>query len=154
VVVSLVLGCSDRCVAPSSDAPGQSASDGAKPGLGATLSAADMDGDGEFDTCQIFRPGVLRNDIPKKGASVSVVHEGKGANTHAAGARLTATIGAKTQRRQINAVAGFGQGVAPQVRFGIGTAPAIDCLEIAWPSGQKSTTTGIPAGALFTLEGP
>ena len=67
------------------------------------------------------------------------------------GARVLVTIG--DQRRMFHLSCGEGlSGVnAKRIHIGMGTTPAIDKLEVLWPSGKKTIRKDVPAGKRITI---
>jgi hypothetical protein len=61
------------------------------------------------------------------------------------GAKVFLTIGGVRQRGDVYSGGSYGSSSDQRIHFGLGTATAVDSIEIYWPSGakQKITSTGI-----------
>lgn len=119
------------------------------------VAAGDLDGDGRVD---IFVPRaglpsvVMKNGLGGTNHWFKVRLEGSGQNRSAIGARLVLSSGGVTQSRLLTT--GSGSPVALEQHFGLGTATAIDQLDIYWPSGLHQVITPKPANiVLEVLEG-
>ena len=119
------------------------------------VAAGDLDGDGRVD---IFVPRaglpsvVMKNGLGAGNHWFKVRLEGSGQNRSAIGARLVLSSGGVTQSRLVTT--GSGSPVTLEQHFGLGTATAIDQLDIYWPSGLHQVVTARPADiVLNVLEG-
>jgi len=104
-------------------------------------AALDLDGDGDLDVVQVRterRLRILRNDMPKVGGFVDLRLKGKGGNTGAVGATVTAKAGPVKMIRHLG-VTGFGGTAWHRVHFGLGKAKQLDEVVIHWPAGAKPT---------------
>jgi hypothetical protein len=122
--------------------------------IGRSLSAADIDNDGQLDllfTNNGGAPDLLRNAGPSGNNALLVRLVGTKSNRSAIGARLTLTAGTLKEVREVKAGSGYlGQSDLRQ-HFGLAHAAQADRLEIRWPSGQTETVTAVPANQIVTI---
>jgi hypothetical protein len=85
---------------------------------------------------------------------LTVKLNGRAPNTEAAGARIFATIGARTMMREVIIGNNFlSQNPADQY-FGLGSSALVDELRVQWPDDQETTLTAVAAGQTLTLDQP
>jgi hypothetical protein len=135
----------DRSLAFVSDGAGAFVNRAAMLGLDDTYSArgvvcADFDNDGDIDILQLTNKAgnsaaLWRNDSAAAGRNFLRVRlVGLPPNTEAAGARIFATIGSRTQMREIMIGSNYtSQNPTVQV-FGLGTDTIVDRLRVEWPA--------------------
>lgn len=75
-------------------------------------------------------------------------------NRSSVGAKLTLTVGGKTQIREVRAGESYGISNSLTQYFGIGSATQIESLEVRWPSGQKIVLQSPTIDQLHTLIEP
>ena len=123
--------------------------------VGRALAAADIDNDGDLDLLAVNNNGpadLLRNAGSRGTNAVLVRLIGTTSNRSAIGARLRATIGAATQRRDVKAGSSYLAQNDLRVHFGLAAATQIDRLEIQWPNGKMpEVMTGVAAGQIVTI---
>ena len=117
--------------------------------------AADFDRDGAPDLLVGSVGGgpvrLLRNRAVVSGGWTRIELIGVESNRQGVGARLTATVGGRSLRRDVFPANG-GTGMGPvETLIGLGGARRIDTLEILWPSGKRQTLEGLPAGKVVTI---
>jgi len=71
--------------------------------------------------------------------------EGTVSNRDGIGAKITATVGARTMVRHMMAGASFVSGPPTYVHFGLGESDVIDQLRIDWPSGRTTILNDVDA---------
>jgi hypothetical protein len=110
----------------------------------------DVDGDGAQDVVMhnYFRNPLvaLLNRSESKGAWVRVRLQGKQSNRFGIGARVT--VNGRIQ--ELHCGTGYLSGNAPELHFGLGTAPTAD-VTVRWPSGSVDELKGLPANRIHTL---
>jgi hypothetical protein len=126
----------------------------ARPARG--LAVGDIDGQGRPAIVIVNmndKPSLLANRAPR-GNFISLLLAGVKSNRSAIGARITLEAGG---RRQIGEVVSGGSFYSQNdfaLHFGLGTASALDRLEVRWPSGLIQQWRNVPANRrLFISEG-
>jgi hypothetical protein len=122
---------------------------GGKPACRSSRCAAvaDFDGDGRLEiVTNNYNDGpyYFRNDFPRKsyvafrltGTSYSRPGPGKKTSRDAVGALVRLYAGKEVMVRQVNPAGGYLSQSSRTVHFGLGRRPAIDRVEILWPSGR------------------
>ncbi len=69
----------------------------------------------------------------------------------AIGARVYATAGGVTRRRDVVAGRSYLAGTPSEVHFGLGDAAVVDELRVVWADGQQQVLRGVAAGQLLRL---
>jgi hypothetical protein len=104
----------------------------------------DADGDGDLDiVTNDFNaaPMVLISNLTEKSRVryVAVRLTGTKSNRNALGAVVKVTAGGTTYTKVMDGSSGYLSHSLAPLYFGLGAAPAVDRIEVAWPSGQKQT---------------
>ena len=114
----------------------------------------DIDNDGDIDVvlCQSNRPAVvLRNEVGKKNAWVSIKLVGKDKNIDAIGSQVQLTVGNTKILREIICGASYLSGNDLHLNIGLGNASKVDSLQIKWDRGQVQHLGSIPIRKLITI---
>ena len=125
---------------------------------GYAIACADFDNDGDMDIFQAHRnrtnAGTLwRNDTSGR-RYLRVKLNGLPPNTEAAGARIRATTGERTQLREIIIGSNFtSQNPTVQV-FGLDDAAEVEVLEVEWPDGELTTMRDVATNQTLRLDHP
>jgi hypothetical protein len=125
---------------------------------GRGVVCADFDNDGDVDILQLHRGSPVaatlwRNDTASNNFLV-VKLIGLVPNTEAAGARIYATTGNRTQMREIMIGNNFvSQNPTIQV-FGLGSATEADTVTVEWPDGTRTSQGPVAAGQRLKLRQP
>ena len=107
-----------------------------KSARGAAFS--DYDNDGDVDILVINlddRPSLLRNEGENRNHWVTLRLVGRKSNRDAAGARITAEVGDRTQTTEVRCGGSYLSHNDSRVHFGLGQETHVKRLEIRWPSG-------------------
>jgi hypothetical protein len=125
---------------------------------GRGVVCADFDNDGDTDVLLLHRDYPLsatlwRNDAASNNY-LSVKLVGSGLNTEASGARIHATVGGRTQMREIIIGSNFVSQNPTVQTFGLGTASIADELRVEWPDGTWTNLGPIAAGQLIEVSQP
>jgi Flp pilus assembly protein TadD len=119
-------------------------------GRGATFGDYDNDGDVDVFIVNNDGPGVLlRNDGGNKRPWFAIGLEGRKSNRSAVGARVRLVAGGVAQVQELGAQPSYLSQDSPILHFGLGSATAVDTLEVRWPSGKRQVFTSLPARARF-----
>jgi len=124
------------------------------PDDGRGLIAFDYDRDGDLDllTTNVAQPvRLLENRTTPMGHWLGVALS---PDNRAIGARVYATIGAVTKRRDVIAGRSYLAGTPSEVHFGLGGATTVDTLRIEWADGTVQTLTDVPVDRMLRLVAP
>ncbi|MCI0700010.1 MAG: CRTAC1 family protein [Planctomycetia bacterium] len=130
-----------------------------RPMVGRGCAYLDYDGDGDLDVVLVENNGrarLLRNDttLGNKYIRLSLVGDGKSANTSAIGAQITIEAGGKTYRREIAGARGYLSQSELPITLGLGATDTIDKITVRWPgkdAGQPQEWTKLKANSAYTL---
>jgi hypothetical protein len=114
------------------------------PGAAATHSSrgaafGDMDNDGDVDVLVMNMnepPSLLRNDLRSGHHWLQIRLRGADGNTCAIGAIVRLTSGGRTQARAVLSQSSYYSVNDLRAHFGLGTATAVERVEVQWPSGR------------------
>jgi enediyne biosynthesis protein E4 len=120
---------------------------------GRGLSVLDFDGDGREDLLlrNYRQPAVLLRNQGGSGHWLEVALVGVRSNRDAVGARLRLHSEAGWQTREVHAGSAYLSGSRLVQHFGLGRATQADSLEIAWPSGLRTTLGPLAADRRHTV---
>jgi enediyne biosynthesis protein E4 len=120
---------------------------------------ADYDNDGDMDVFvvnQAGEPKLYRNDTPRdENHWLEVDPIGTMSNRDGCGARITAVVAGEPIMRQVLCGSGgSGSYNQRQVHFGLGTATAVDLVEVLWPSGTQQVLDDVAIDEMLVVEEP
>jgi hypothetical protein len=122
---------------------------------GRGVAVADFDQDGRLDlfvSNADAAPHLYRNVAPDSEAHwVSFLLEGVRSNRAAVGAQIRLTAGGRTQLSFVNGGNGFAAQSSSRVHFGLGSAEAIERVEVRWPSGEVQVFEDLAAGQFYQI---
>jgi hypothetical protein len=121
---------------------------------GRSLSAGDIDNDGDLDLLvgNVGQtPDLLRNDGGNKRNSLMIRTVGSKSNRDGIGARLKLTVGGKVLLREVKAGSSYLSQSDMRVHFGMGQSARAERLEIRWPSGAVEALQDIEANQILTV---
>ncbi len=123
-------------------------------GSGHCVAAADVDLDGDLDLVTQQNGDRVRLFINHEGEERSWVRfrvVGRGANTHAIGARIDLRFGTERRTREVMAGENFkSQNELPR-HFGLGAANEVDEVVVSWPWGGRRRLRHVPARRVWSV---
>jgi hypothetical protein len=121
-------------------------------GRGAAYADFDADGDLDLVLTQIAgSPLLLRNEQATGHHWLRVRLTGEDGNRDAIGAWVELKAGGATQRRQVMPTRSYLSQVESTLTFGLGSAQAVEALEVTWPDGTKQAVSVPGVDRLLTV---
>ncbi len=139
------------CVVP----PELAGADLFKPIVGRGSAFADIDGDGDLDVVLTQTGGaplLLRNEQQLGHHWFRLQLVGHKASRDAIGAWIQARVGGKVVARQVMPTRSYLSQSELPVTIGLGSATAVDEVEIIWPGGQRQKVANVRLDALTRVE--
>ena len=121
------------------------------------LAVGDLDNDGRLDVVindLDGSPQILHNEMAGTGNWLTVRLKGRGMNTGAVGAVVTARAGALVQKRLVQSGSSYISQEDKRLHFGLGGAGQVDSLEVAWPDGTTTTRQNVKANQIIDVTQP
>jgi hypothetical protein len=121
--------------------------------LGRALAVGDLDNDGRADVLLacLDEPLIYLHNSTAGGHWLTLRLEGTASNRDAAGARVEATAGGRTQVVWRSGGGSYQASGDPRLHFGLGSAERIETLAIRWPSGRVDRHADLPANAAYLI---
>ena len=118
------------------------------------LAVGDLDNDGRLDVVVNDldgSPQILHNELTSVGNWLIVRLQGRGMNTGAVGAVVTARVGGVVQKRLVQSGSSYISQEDKRLHFGLGKAGQVDSLEIAWPEGTTSKLANVKTNQVLVV---
>ena len=98
------------------------------------------------------RARLFRNDVKEKGHWLILRAMDPKLHRDAIGAKITAFVGEHKLYRLIVPGYSFSSSNDPRVHFGLGSATAVDKIQVQWPDGTEETFAGVTADQFILLK--
>jgi hypothetical protein len=124
------------------------------PLLGRGLATGDFDDDGlvDFVVSQNAGPPLLARNRSVGGNWITLRLQGSGtSNRDAIGAEVTVVAAGKRQRSQVTGGSSYCSSSDRRLHFGLGTAKAVEKIEVRWPSGRMEALQPLSVNGLHTV---
>jgi len=125
--------------------------------VGRGAACGDYDNDGDLDILinNLNGPAkLLRNDGGNRNAWLTIAAKRTNGKSDAIGARVTVTVGGKSQVRDLIPVRGYLSQSDPRPHFGLGQAAKAERVEVRWPDGRTTQLSDVPANQILTVVEP
>ena len=130
----------------------------ARPAAGRGAAFGDLDDDGDVDVVVANldgAPTLLRNDSARTNRWLTVSLHGTRSNRSAIGAIVTLTDDqGRTQSAVCSTASSYQSASDARAHFGLGTARAVERLEVRWPSGRVQVRTDIQVDSIVQIAEP
>jgi hypothetical protein len=117
----------------------------------------DYDNDGSVEVLvnnQNEPPSLFKSARKPAGNWVTLKLEGARSNRCAIGARVRLTAGGRTQLDEVRSGGSYLSQNDLRLHFGLGGAPAIDRIEIDWPSGEHQVERNVGLNRVLSIREP
>jgi hypothetical protein len=114
----------------------------------------DFNHDGKLDvvvTALSAPAEIWMNDSPNVNHWLELALQGTKSNRDGIGAEIRITAGGQTQFNHVTTASGYASSSAGPVHFGLGSAAAVDEIEIRWPSGKKQILRQAPVDRILKV---
>lgn len=119
-----------------------------------SVAAADFDRDGAMDLYLSSEAGntLLRGQAPASNHWLELRLRGHASNRAAIGARAEAYVGGRRETQEVVGGQAWGSQPDQTLHFGLGGSGVVDSLVVYWPSGMRTSTSGVAGDRVITLE--
>lgn len=122
--------------------------------VGRGVASGDLDHDGRVDLIVVHRDepaSLLRNVSPDPGHWLGVKLIGSASGPLPVGARVVCRVGDRTFTRWQSSGTSYLASSDPRLWFGLGSAEAIEALEVHWPSGSMHRFDDLPVDRIVQI---
>jgi enediyne biosynthesis protein E4 len=128
-----------------------------EPRVGRGMACGDYDNDGRVDVLISENGGPARlwhNETASHGHWLRVQLEGERSNRDGLGAAITLAAGGQEQVAWTHSGSSYLSASDRGVHFGLGRARSVDRIEVAWPSGARTTLRNEPVDRVLHIREP
>jgi hypothetical protein len=125
------------------------------PHVGRGAAVGDFDNDGDLDIVIADCGGpplLLRNEGGNRNHWLAIRARGRESNRFGIGSKVRVTVGGRTLLREINPYGSYLSTSDVRLLVGLGSAAAVDRLEIEWPGSKRQVLEHIPANQTLLLD--
>lgn len=122
---------------------------------GAAFADLDLDGDLDLVMNNIDSVAFIYQNLAADqhlGNYLQVALQGGRSNRAALGARVTISVGGRSQMVECTPVRGYMSSINCPLHFGLGDATAVDSITVRWPNGAVQTMTTVAANQVVNIE--
>jgi hypothetical protein len=98
------------------------------------------------------RPALLKNQGVAGSNWILIRAQGTKSNSFGLGATVRVQTSDRLQIKEINNVASYLSSSDTRLHFGLGKAPTIQRIEVAWPSGARQTLTDVAVNQVLVIK--